>query len=159
MRCSILIWNKRLQGYGPLGLSYLNVARMLLAILSPTVYHLLVVDVMCVLFWDHAPWLGWKQNTRYFYHKWMINGVVIPSSLTPYLDPIPQNLFTKVFGASVDFNATYFFTIVFWLWALRNHRYILSSVQPGDSYNPWCHPNNRGEIKVAEKETECTSTS
>ena len=89
--------------------------------------------------------------------KWCI--IVIPSSLTPYLDPIPQNLFTKVFGASVDFNATYFFTIVFWLWALRNHRYILSSVQPGDSYNPWCHPNNRGEIKVAEKETECTSTS
>ena len=41
-----------------------------------TVIHLLVVDVRCVLFLDHAHWLGPKQNTRNIYHKQMNNGVL-----------------------------------------------------------------------------------
>ena len=40
-----------------------------------SVIHLLVVDVSCVLFWDHAHWLGPKQNARNIYHKQMNNGV------------------------------------------------------------------------------------
>ena len=41
-----------------------------------TVFHLLVVEVSCVLFLDHARWLSPKQNTRNFYHKRMKDGVV-----------------------------------------------------------------------------------
>ena len=40
-----------------------------------TVIHLLVVDVSCVLVWDHAHSLGPKQNTRNIYHKQTNNGV------------------------------------------------------------------------------------
>ena len=45
------------------------------ALVSNTVYRPLVVDVLCVLFWDHARWLGPKQNTHNIYHKRVINGV------------------------------------------------------------------------------------
>ena len=41
-----------------------------------TVIHLLVVDDSCVLVWDHAHWLGAKQNTRNIYHKQMNNSVM-----------------------------------------------------------------------------------
>ena len=50
-----------------------------------TVYHPLVVDVPCVLFWIQSGCMITKQNTRDIYHKWMINGVVflvLEASLT-----------------------------------------------------------------------------
>ena len=40
-----------------------------------SVIHLLVVDVSCVLFLDHARWLGPKQNTQNIYQKRMNNRV------------------------------------------------------------------------------------
>ena len=41
-----------------------------------TVFHLLVVEVSCVLFLDYVHWLGQKQNTQNFYHKRRKYGVV-----------------------------------------------------------------------------------
>ena len=40
-----------------------------------TVFHPLVVEVLCVMFLHYARWLGQKQNTRNFYHKRMKDGV------------------------------------------------------------------------------------
>ena len=50
-----------------------------------TVFHLLVVEVSCVLFLDYACWLGQKQTTRNFFHKRMKDGVVqmCPPIVTP----------------------------------------------------------------------------
>ena len=42
--------------------------------LTYTVFHPLVVEVLCVLFLDYARWLGQKQNTGNFYHKRMKDG-------------------------------------------------------------------------------------
>ena len=50
-----------------------------------TVFHPLVVEVLCVLFLDYARWLGQKQNTRNFYHKRMKDGVV-RCSFSPILN-------------------------------------------------------------------------
>ena len=48
-----------------------------------TIFHPLVVEVLCGLFFAYACWLGQKQNTPNFYHKPMKDSVdsdkVIPS--------------------------------------------------------------------------------
>ena len=40
-----------------------------------TVFHLLVVEVLCVMILVYACWLDQKQNTRNFHHKRMKYGV------------------------------------------------------------------------------------
>merc|ERR1712117_194721 len=49
------------------------------SILTPhqvyTVFHLLVVEVLCVLFWTQPVCMVQKQNTWNFYHRQMKDGV------------------------------------------------------------------------------------
>ena len=45
-----------------------------------SVIHLLVVDILCVLFLTQSACMAPKQNTRNIYHKQMNNGVCLPTS-------------------------------------------------------------------------------
>ena len=65
-----------------------------------TVIHLLVVDVVCVLFWTQSACMVLNQNTRNIYHKQMNNGVT-SEGLGCSLGGGPEHIQYSLLGDSV----------------------------------------------------------